>query len=649
MPVTPAYYDNDHDGVIESVLVGSTLLGGEPFTGTGLLAIIELQITYAPTTGTITDTLNINNPDTILLNPQVQQIPTTKTDGNYQYVGPPPPPIPTAIMYLSPFRIADPSLTPCTYFYVNVSIVNATNVYSFEFKLHYDQLILSVEEAVLGDLFPSTITPQVVIDNDAGILTFSATLMPSMMPVSGDGTLAILTFHVEGFGATLLDVYDFNLYDQLGNTLPGIAEDGFFSNILLSKLFINPSEVESVKLKPGYIFSVDVVVDDVENLYGYEFKLSYNTKMLTLIGIFIHPILNESNFRTMFYLDDSAGLLNVRVEYYPPAMPITTYTPLAIVTLTFKVDNVGSSVLDLYDTKIFDQYQQLISHETTDGFVATLIRDVAIVNVMISHRSVFEGTLVNISVSVRNMGNLSETFDVKVYYDDNLIETRSVTDLNPGVERLLFFIWNTSGVKEGVYIIKGVATEVPDEFNTTNNVYVDGSIEIKKLIRDVTLTYASAYPQAVYVGRSVNITFSVRNEGNLTETFDVLILYGSEVVGTVCVENLSPETEITLSFIWNTSNRQPCTNYTIQVEIPPLPEETDVADNLISGGYVKIKIMGDINGDGKVDIIDVSVVAAAFGSYPGHERWNPEADLDLNGKVDIRDIALVSQNFGKVC
>jgi hypothetical protein len=62
------------------------MLMGEPFTGTGLLAIIELQITYAPTTGTITDTLNINNPDTILLNPQVQQIPTTKTDGNYQYI-----------------------------------------------------------------------------------------------------------------------------------------------------------------------------------------------------------------------------------------------------------------------------------------------------------------------------------------------------------------------------------------------------------------------------------------------------------------------------------------------------------------------------------------------------------------------------------
>jgi len=86
MPVGPAYYDNDNDGVIERVLVGSTLLGAESFTGTGLLAIIELKIIYAPPTGTITDTLNINNQDTILLNPQVQPIPTTKTDGNYQYV-----------------------------------------------------------------------------------------------------------------------------------------------------------------------------------------------------------------------------------------------------------------------------------------------------------------------------------------------------------------------------------------------------------------------------------------------------------------------------------------------------------------------------------------------------------------------------------
>jgi len=56
---------------------------------------------------------------------------------------------------------------------------------------------------------------------------------------------------------------------------------------------------------------------------------------------------------------------------------------------------------------------------------------------------------------------------------------------------------------------------------------------------------------------------------------------------------------------------------------------------------------GDINRDGKVDIEDVAIAAKAFGSHPGHPRWNPVADQNEDGKIDIRDIALVAKNFGK--
>jgi uncharacterized protein (DUF2141 family) len=58
-------------------------------------------------------------------------------------------------------------------------------------------------------------------------------------------------------------------------------------------------------------------------------------------------------------------------------------------------------------------------------------------------------------------------------------------------------------------------------------------------------------------------------------------------------------------------------------------------------------ILGDINGDGNVDIKDVGIVAKAFGTTPSDPRWNPAADLDGNGKIDTRDIAIVAANFGK--
>ena len=59
-----------------------------------------------------------------------------------------------------------------------------------------------------------------------------------------------------------------------------------------------------------------------------------------------------------------------------------------------------------------------------------------------------------------------------------------------------------------------------------------------------------------------------------------------------------------------------------------------------------IFLLGDLNGDGKVDVKDVAPVALAFGSYPGHSRWNPLADINKDGKVNVKDVALVSRAFG---
>jgi PKD repeat protein len=58
-------------------------------------------------------------------------------------------------------------------------------------------------------------------------------------------------------------------------------------------------------------------------------------------------------------------------------------------------------------------------------------------------------------------------------------------------------------------------------------------------------------------------------------------------------------------------------------------------------------LIGDLNGDGQIDIRDISIVARAFGETPERPRWNPQADINKDGKIDIRDIAIVAKNFGK--
>jgi parallel beta-helix repeat protein len=61
-----------------------------------------------------------------------------------------------------------------------------------------------------------------------------------------------------------------------------------------------------------------------------------------------------------------------------------------------------------------------------------------------------------------------------------------------------------------------------------------------------------------------------------------------------------------------------------------------------------VYVLGDLNNDDKVNMIDIGIVASAFGSFPGHMRWKPEADINQDGIIDIRDIAIVARNFGKL-
>jgi hypothetical protein len=112
---------------------------------------------------------------------------------------------------------------------------------------------------------------------------------------------------------------------------------------------------------------------------------------------------------------------------------------------------------------------------------------------------------------------------------------------------------------------------------------------------------------------------------------------------------LDPNNETTFTFSWDTKDVPPCHNYTISAEAPPIPFETDTGDNVFEDGYVKIKLVGDIDGDDAVTIADISVAAMAFGSYPGHPRWNPIADLDQDNMISIVDVAVVAVNFGKSC
>ncbi len=99
---------------------------------------------------------------------------------------------------------------------------------------------------------------------------------------------------------------------------------------------------------------------------------------------------------------------------------------------------------------------------------------------------VYPGRPLYINVTVKNMGDSSENFTVKAYYDNTVIGTKSVTNLAPGASIRVDFKWipsdtlvkfNWTSHKYHAYPVKGEAVLAGDA-NPGDNVKVDGKVAV---------------------------------------------------------------------------------------------------------------------------------------------------------------------------
>ncbi len=173
---------------------------------------------------------------------------------------------------------------------------------------------------------------------------------------------------------------------------------------------------------------------------------------------------------------------------------------------------------------------------------------------------------------------------------------------------------------------------------------------------DIAITSVTTSTTKAYVGEIVNITVVAQNQGTYTETFNVTTRYENvtlEIVGTVGTQkviDLAPQQNVTLIFFWNTTDVQPCVNYTIEAEANVVPGEIDTSDNIYVDGKVKVMAwIADVDGDGDVDLDDLYIVLAVYGTRVGDPDYNPDADIDKDGIVELNDLYYVLRDFGKRC
>jgi len=301
---------------------------------------------------------------------------------------------------------------------------------------------------------------------------------------------------------------------------------------LFPTLYIDPRQVVFNSLVVGQRFDINVTVLNVTDLKSFDFSLSFNPSMLSIVS---ESFLPEDNLPTPNWIVNGyAGTFWANVTY---ETPLDTVPSVTIATITFKITNYGISPLTFSNDKLGNSTGLLMSHQTIGGSVSVLNHDVAIVALSSSTNETYEGRLVNLTATAKNLGLAPENFTVSIYADSNLIGASGILNLLPNQTTLVEMVWNTSGFASMTpYVISGHASSVPFETNLANNALTDGA--------------------------------------------------------------------------------------------------------------VKVKIMGDVNGDGTVSILDLEAWDAAYGSSEGMQNWNPQADLDGNSAVDKIDGRLIIDNYG---
>jgi hypothetical protein len=175
-------------------------------------------------------------------------------------------------------------------------------------------------------------------------------------------------------------------------------------------------------------------------------------------------------------------------------------------------------------------------------------------------------------------------------------------------------------------------------------------------VHDVAVTnattskYGCSPKETIGQGYNCRISVTVENQGTFSETFNVAVYVNTSLVGTKSITLASGDSS-TLTYNWSTTGYS-FGNKTIKAVADIVSGETDTADNNFTGGVIRVCLVGDVNGDKKVDLKDVYAVGKAFGSTrqgpnPPGRVYSPNLDINDDDKIDLKDYYATCKNFGK--
>jgi len=175
------------------------------------------------------------------------------------------------------------------------------------------------------------------------------------------------------------------------------------------------------------------------------------------------------------------------------------------------------------------------------------------------------------------------------------------------------------------------------------DIYYKTSSEI--INHDVAVIEVAPSATRANKGEILSVIVVVENQGDGSEIFNVNLYANTTTINSTTIA-LGSRTSTTITFLWNTTSSLKSI-YSISAEASVVPNEIHIRDNVCRDGMVTVTVPGDVNGDTKVDFLDLALMANAYGKIEGSIEYNPYADLNRDGIIDIFDLSELGKNYAQ--